>query len=347
MSTILNVIGREILDSRGNPTVEAEIQLSCGVTALAQVPSGASTGKREALEKRDGGQRYGGKGVLQAVEAVNTTLRDAVCGRHLETQQQLDNLLLAADDSPNKQKFGANALLAVSMAFARAQAQAAGRPLYAWLNTQYDERIPLRLPAPQMNVINGGAHANNALDIQEFMLIPHGVGSFSDALRAGTEIFHTLKKLLDAEGHSTAVGDEGGFAPNLSSNREGFDWLMRAIEKAGYKPGEQIGLAIDAAASEFYHNGKYVLAGENRKLDSSGMIEYYTELCANYPIVSIEDGLAEEDWDGWQKLTAALGGKVQLVGDDIFVTNPAILQQGIEQKIGCQYLVCLRNKNNV
>ena len=324
-SSIASVYGREILDSRGNPTVEVEVTLESGQSARAAVPSGASTGSREALEMRDGDKkRFGGKGVTKAVENVNTEIADALLGLDVLHQVQIDNTLIDLDGTDNKSRLGANAMLGVSMACARVAAQYVGLPLYNYLGG-VNAKV---LPAPMMNIINGGAHAPNNLDIQEFMIMPVRAQSFRDALRMGAEVFHALKKILQADGHVTSVGDEGGFAPNLKSHDEAFAYIIKAIEEAGYNPGSEIVLAIDAAASEFYQDGKYVLKGENRTFSNAEMTAWLEEFTNKYPLISIEDGMAEGDWDGWKMLTSSLGD-IQLVGDDVFVTNPSILAEGI------------------
>lgn len=338
MSMIAAVRARQILDSRGNPTVEAELFTEAGVMGRACVPSGASTGEHEACEMRDGDKsHYVGKGVLKAVQNVNEEIAPRITESGLDASDQIsiDNLLIELDGTENKTKLGANAILAVSLAAARAAAQEANLPLYRYLGGAYARTLPV----PMMNVINGGAHADNSLDFQEFMLCPHGFSCFSDALRAGAEVFHTLKKVLSEQGHVTAVGDEGGFAPNLKSNEEALQLLMKAIEKAGYKPGEQISFALDVAASSFFKNGKYNLTGEGTVKTSEEMIEIYSQLSNKYPIVSIEDGLDENDWDGFKKLTTALGNKIQLVGDDLFVTNAKLLAKGIEKGIANSILI--------
>lgn len=337
MSTIVSVWGREILDSRGNPTVEVEVSLESGFIGRAAVPSGASTGSREALELRDGGKRYGGKGVEKAVDHINGEIAENIIGLDALKQVQLDNTLLDLDGTDNKSRLGANAMLGVSMATARAAAAVLGLPLYQYLGG-VNAKL---LPAPMMNIINGGAHAPNNLDIQEFMIIPVGALSFRDALRMGAETFHTLRDILAADGHVTSVGDEGGFAPNLKSHDEAFKYMVRAIEEAGYNPGSEIALAIDVAASEFYKDGKYVLAGENKSLNAQEMTEWLGEFTSRYPLISIEDGLSEGDWDGWHYLTMNLGDRIQLVGDDVFVTNPDILADGIEQGIANSILIKL------
>jgi len=338
MTAIVDIKGREILDSRGNPTVEVDVTLETGAFGRAAVPSGASTGAHEALELRDGDpERYGGKGVLKAVEAVNHDLLDLLAGLDAEDQGLIDGMMIELDGSADKSKLGANAILGVSLAVAKAASEEAALPLYRYLGG-----VGARtLPVPLMNIVNGGAHADNALDIQEFMIVPRGAANFAEALRCGAEVFHGLRKALAAAGHNTNVGDEGGFAPNLGSAEEALGFIVTAIEAAGYKPGEEVGLALDCAASEFFEDGKYALAGEGKTLDSAGMADYLAGLCAGYPIVSIEDGMAEDDWDGWAALTEALGDKVQLVGDDLFVTNPVRLARGIEAGIANSILVKL------
>jgi enolase len=337
--TIARIHGREILDSRGNPTVEVDVTTSTGAIGRAAVPSGASTGSREALELRDGDpRRYRGKGVRRAVEHVNGEIANTIAGSALgglDDQAALDGALIALDGTENKGRLGANAILGVSLAAAHAAARAAGLPLYRWAGGE-DASL---LPAPMMNVVNGGAHADNNVDLQEFMIFPLGAPSFAEALRWGAEVFHALAQVLHDKGYSTAVGDEGGFAPNLSSNREAIELVLTAIEKAGYRPGEQVAVALDPAASEFHREGRYALAGEGRALSSDEMIEFWADWCGRYPIVSIEDGLGEGDWAGWAKLTARLGGRVQLVGDDLFVTNPAILKQGIAERVANAILI--------
>ena len=333
MVFIEDVTAIEVLDSRGNPTVKATVALSDGTVASAIVPSGASTGKREALELRDGGDRYCGKGVLKAVENVNSQIAEAVIGLDTFGQKALDDEMRELDGTDNYSNLGANAVLGVSMAVARAAAKSLDVPLYRYLGGANASVLPV----PMFNIINGGAHANNSVDFQEFMIMPFGFDKFSDALRAATEIYHTLKGLLNAAGHSTAVGDEGGFAPNLNDNEEPIKLIMQAIEKAGYKAGEQIKLALDVAASELYENGKYKLEG--KEFSSEELIERYAQLCEKYPIFSIEDGLSEDDWAGWAKLTARLGSKVQLVGDDLFVTNEKILREGIAKGVGNAILI--------
>ena len=324
---------REVLDSRGNPTVEAEVFLECGASGSAIVPSGASTGAHEAHELRDGGNRYLGKGVLQAVSKIHETISPALCGLNAIDQKAVDQLMIDIDGTPNKSNLGANSILAVSLATSRAAANALDLPLYRYLG----DPLSTLLPVPLMNVINGGAHAANSMDFQEFMLVPHGAKSFSESLRMGTEIFHALKALLSTRGLSTAVGDEGGFAPNLSSSEEAGDLLIEAINQAGLKPGNEVSLALDAASTEFYKEGKYIYGGKNMSTDE--MIDYLSKLVSNYPIVSIEDGLAEDDWDGWAALNQNLGNKVQLVGDDLFVTNTKRLSKGINDKSANSILI--------
>ena len=333
MVFIEDVTAIEVLDSRGNPTVKATVALSDGTVASAIVPSGASTGKREALELRDKDERYCGKGVLRAVENVNSQIAEAVIGLDAFDQKALDDEMRELDGTDNYSNLGANAVLGVSMAVARAAAKSLDVPLYRYLGGANASVLPV----PMFNIINGGAHANNSVDFQEFMIMPFGFDKFSDALRAATEIYHTLKDLLNAAGHSTAVGDEGGFAPNLNDNEEPIKLIMQAIEKAGYKAGEQIKLALDVAASELYENGKYKLEG--KEFSSEELVERYAQLCEKYPIFSIEDGLSEDDWAGWAKLTSKLGAKVQLVGDDLFVTNEKILREGIAKGVGNAILI--------
>ena len=336
MSAIVDIIAREILDSRGNPTVEADVLLESGVMGRAAVPSGASTGSREAIELRDGdGSRYLGKGVMRAVENVNTEISEALIGLDAQEQAFIDKTLIDLDGTDNKARLGANALLAVSMAVAKAAAEESGLPLYRY----FGGAGQMSLPVPMMNIINGGEHANNSLDIQEFMIMPVGVNSFREALRCGAEIFHALKKLLDKNGHSTAVGDEGGFAPNLGSHAEALEVIMQAIQNAGYVPGKDVLLALDCAASEFYKDGKYHLSGEGLQLTSAQFVDYLATLCDKFPIVSIEDGMSEADWDGWKLLTDRLGKKVQIVGDDVFVTNTRIFKEGIQKGIGNSILI--------
>ncbi|MEL6111584.1 MAG: phosphopyruvate hydratase [Pseudomonadota bacterium] len=335
MSAITDIIGREILDSRGNPTVEVEVVLEDGASGRAGVPSGASTGAHEAHELRDGGERFGGKGVQQAVSAVNGELFDALGGMDAADQAYLDQVMIDLDDTPNKSRLGANAILGVSMALAKAAAQSAGLPLYRYVGGAHAHTLPV----PMMNIINGGAHADNPIDIQEFMIMPVGLPTFSEALRAGAEIFQVLKKELAAAGHNTNVGDEGGFAPGLSSAREALDFIMRATEKAGYAPGEEVAIALDAASTEFYKVGTYHLEGEGKTLGAAAMADYFASLVNDYPIVSIEDGMAEDDWDGWHTLTALIGDRCQLVGDDLFVTNQTRLKTGIEKECANSILI--------
>jgi len=329
MTAIVDIIGREILDSRGNPTVEVDVVLEDGSMGRAGVPSGASTGAHEAHERRDGGARYAGKGVQKAVEAVNGEIFDALSGFDAEDQVDIDDALIELDGTANKSRLGANAILGVSLATAKAAADASGLPLYRYIGG-VSARV---LPAPMMNIINGGVHADNPIDIQEFMIMPLGADSFAEALRAGAEIFHTLKKGLKDAGHNTNVGDEGGFAPNLQSADEALGFITKAIEAAGRRPGEDVFIALDAASTEFYKDGRYLLEGEGKTLDAGGMVDYYADLMSRFPIISIEDGMAEDDWDGWKSLTEALGAKCQLVGDDLFVTNEARLKDGIAR--GC------------
>lgn len=337
---IKDIIAREILDSRGNPTIEADVILANGIRGRAAAPSGASTGSREALELRDGDtSRYLGKGVKKAVANANSQIRTALLDKDVTQQTQIDNILIELDGTENKGNMGANAMLAVSLAVAKAAAIAQSLPLHQYI-ANLRGQTSLTMPVPMMNILNGGAHADNTVDIQEFMIEPVGFASFSEALRAGTEIFHALKSVLKAQGLNTAVGDEGGFAPNLRSNEEAITVIMQAIDKAGYKAGENIFLALDCAASEFYKNGQYILVGEgNKAFDSQGFSDYLTSLCNQYPIISIEDGLDESDWEGWAYLTKQLGKKVQLVGDDLFVTNPKILQEGIDKDIANAILI--------
>jgi enolase len=336
MSAIVDVIAREILDSRGNPTVEADVLLESGVLGRAAVPSGASTGSREAIELRDGDKsRYSGKGVLKAVENVNTEIAEAVLGLDVEEQHLIDQTLIDLDGTDNKARLGANAILAVSMACARAAAEEAGLPLYRYLGGAG----PMHLPVPMMNIVNGGAHANNSVDMQEFMVIPAGLPSFREALRCGAEVFHGLKKLLDKAGHPTTVGDEGGFAPNFKSNEEALKFIMEAISVAGYTPGKDVLIGLDCAASEFYRDGRYVLESEGLKLTSAEFTDYLAAWVDKYPIISIEDGMAEGDWEGWALHTAKLGGKIQIVGDDLFVTDAKILREGIAKNIANSILI--------
>ena len=336
MSSIVDVVAREILDSRGNPTVEADVLLESGVMGRAAVPSGASTGSREAIELRDGdASRFLGKGVQQAVENVNTEISEAIIGLDAQEQAFIDQTMIDLDGTDNKSRLGANAILAVSMAVAKAAAEESGLPLYRY----FGGMSPMQMPVPMMNIINGGEHANNSLDIQEFMIMPVGASNFREALRCGAEVFHALKKLLDKKGHSTAVGDEGGFAPNLGSHAEALEIIMQAIEKAGYVPGQDVLLALDCAASEFYKDGKYHLAGEDLHLTSAQLTDYLANLAEQFPIVSIEDGMSEADWDGWKLLTQRLGKTVQIVGDDVFVTNTRIFKEGIKQGIANSILI--------
>ncbi len=336
MATIRSIRAREILDSRGNPTVEADVILDSGIVGRAAVPSGASTGAREAVELRDGeAERYLGKGVRRAVENVNAELRDALAGMDVGDQAALDRRLVEVDGTENKSRLGANALLAVSLGAARAAALDQGLPLYRYLAPEG----PYRLPVPMMNILNGGAHADNSVDIQEFMIMPVGFERFSEALRCGAEVFHALKKVLHGRGLSTAVGDEGGFAPDLPSNESAIELVLEAVEAAGYRPGEQVLLALDAASSEFFADGRYRLASEGRDFAPQEFVEVLAGWVDRYPIISIEDGMAEDDWDGWSALTEWLGARVQLVGDDLFVTNSAILRQGIERSVGNSILI--------
>ncbi len=338
MSAIVDIIGREVLDSRGNPTVECDVLLESGVMGRAAVPSGASTGSREAIELRDGDKsRYLGKGVLKAVEHINTEISEAIMGLDASEQAFLDRTLIDLDGTENKSRLGANAMLAVSMAVAKAAAEEAGLPLYRY----FGGSGAMQMPVPMMNIVNGGAHANNSLDIQEFMIMPVSQNSFREALRCGAEVFHALKKILADKGMSTAVGDEGGFAPNFASNEECLNTILQAIEKAGYRAGEDVLLALDCASSEFFREGEdlYHLEGEGLTLNSTQWADYLANLCDKFPIVSIEDGMAEGDWDGWKVLTDKLGKRVQLVGDDLFVTNTKILKEGIEKGIGNSILI--------
>ncbi len=344
MSLIEIVRAREILDSRGNPTIEAEVQLEGGAVGRAAVPSGASTGTHEAVELRDGDKkRFGGKGVTQAVENVNDILSEHLLGEDGTDQSLIDTIMQEADGTENKEKLGANAILAVSMAVSRAGAMASGLPLYRYLGGTGARTLPV----PLMNVLNGGVHADNNVDIQEFMLVPHRADSFAEALRMGVETFHALKGVLKEKGLATSVGDEGGFAPNLKSNVEALEYLVKAIERAGYKPGEEISLALDPAASEFFKSGQYVLEGEGKKLSSEEMVGYYEKLVADFPIISIEDGLAEDDWDGWKVMTDRMGERIQIVGDDIFVTNFERVWRGIEEEIANSVLIKLNQIGTV
>ena len=336
MSAIIDIHAREILDSRGNPTVEVDVTLESGSIGRAAVPSGASTGAHEAVELRDGDDaRYGGKGVQNAIDAVNGEIFDALGGIDADDQIGIDQLLIDLDGTANKSRLGANAILGVSLACAKASADEVGMPLFRYVGGVYARTLPV----PMMNVINGGAHADNPIDIQEFMILPVGAETMSDAIRVGAEIFHALKKQLKSAGHNTNVGDEGGFAPNLASADAALGFLMKAIESAGYTPGDDVVLALDVASTEFYKNGLYHLEGEGKKLDSAGMVKYLEDLAARYPIVSIEDGMAEDDWDGWAALTGAVGKKLQLVGDDLFVTNPKRLADGIARGTANSILV--------
>ena len=336
MSSIVDLIGREILDSRGNPTVECDVLLESGVMGRAAVPSGASTGSREAIELRDGDRgRYLGKGVLKAVENINTEISEAVMGLEANEQAFLDRTLIELDGTENKARLGANAMLAVSMAVAKAAAEEAGLPLYRY----FGGSGPMSMPVPMMNVINGGAHANNSLDLQEFMIVPVGAASFSDAVRYGAEVFHALKKLIDENGMSTAVGDEGGFAPSVASHEAAIQLILKAIDAAGYTAGSQIAIALDCAASEFHRDGLYRLDGEGLSLAAEDWTQMLATWCDRYPIISIEDGMAENDWEGWATLTERLGSRVQLVGDDLFVTNTAILREGIRKGIANSILI--------
>lgn len=340
VAAIIDIRAREILDSRGNPTIEADVILADGTIGRAAAPSGASTGSREALELRDGDQsRYMGKGVKKAVANVNSQIRSALMDKDVTEQQAIDDAMIALDGTENKDNLGANAMLAVSLATAKAAAKSQSLPLHQYV-ANLRNQTSLTMPVPMMNILNGGEHADNTVDIQEFMIEPVGFTSFSEALRAGTEIFHSLKSVLKAQGLNTAVGDEGGFAPNLRSNEEAITVIMQAIEQVGYKAGDDIHLALDCAASEFYKDGQYILAGEgNKSFDSQGFSDYLVGLTRQYPIISIEDGLDESDWDGWKYLTEQIGDKVQLVGDDLFVTNPAILQEGIDKHIANAILI--------
>ncbi len=335
MTAIVDVRGREILDSRGNPTVEVDVTLESGAFGRAAVPSGASTGAHEMLELRDGEARYGGKGVRRAVAAVNGELADLVSGMEAEDQLRIDRMMCELDGTPNKARLGANAILGVSLAVAKAAAEEAGLPLYRYVGGVHARTLPV----PQMNILNGGVHADNAIDIQEFMIMPVAAGSFAEAVRMGAEVFHALRRALAEAGHNTNVGDEGGFAPDLASAEEALEFVVRAIEAAGYTPGKEIFLALDCAASEFYRDGRYELAGEGRSLTAEEMVDYIVGLVDAYPILSVEDGMAEDDWEGWRALSAALGERVQLVGDDLFVTNPERLARGIAEKAGNAILV--------
>ena len=335
MVYIDNIAAQEVLDSRGNPTVKATVVLSDGTVASAIVPSGASTGKREALELRDGNERFGGKGVLKACENVEVAIADELVGLSPYNQAEIDAIMKELDGTENYSKLGANAVLGVSMAVARAAAKSLHMPLYRYLGGANG----VVMPTPMLNIINGGAHADNDVDLQEYMIMPTGFDSFKEALRASAEIYHTLKKLLAQDGHPTALGDEGGFAPNFKNNEEPIEYILRAIEKAGYKPADEVCIALDAASSEFYNDGKYELKGDGKVLSAEELAEFYANLVAKYPIVSLEDGMAEDDWEGWKILTEKLGDKIQLVGDDLFVTNKTILAQGIEKEIANAILI--------
>jgi len=344
MSKIKAVIGREIFDSRGNPTVEVDVVLDNGIVSTASVPSGASTGTREAVELRDGDKtRLMGKGVLKAVENVNKIIAPVLIGKDPKQQKEIDLTMIGLDGTENKAKLGANAILGVSMAVAKAQAQNEGLPVFKYIGGKGADRLPL----PFLNIMNGGKHADNNVDIQEFMIAPCGAMTFREAFRYAVETYHQLKAVLKSKGQYTAVGDEGGFAPNLSSNEEAIELIITGIEKAGYEPGKDIAIALDPAASEFYEDGKYLLKADNKKLSSEEMVSYYAKLVSKYPIISIEDGLAEADWDGWKILTKQLGGKIQLVGDDIFVTNKKILAEGIKQGIANSVLIKLNQIGTV
>ncbi len=335
MVVIDNIFADEVLDSRGNPTVRATVYLSDGSSGVAIVPSGASTGVNEALELRDGDKRFGGKGVLKACENVNAIIANELIGMSPFDQAEIDNIMLELDGTENKSKLGANAILGVSMAVARAAANSLNLPLFRYLGGSNG----LVMPTPMLNIINGGVHADNDVDLQEYMIVPNGFDSFEVALRASSEIYHTLKKLLEKDGHPTALGDEGGFAPNFKNNEEPIEYILRAIEEAGYIPGKEVNIALDAASSEFYKDGKYVLAGEGKEFTKEEMVDFYAKLVEKYPIISLEDGMAEEDWDGWKILTEKLGNKIQLVGDDIFVTNKKLLSKGIELGVANAILI--------
>ena len=343
MTYIDEIYADEVMDSRGNPTVRATVVLSDGAVASAIVPSGASTGSKEALELRDGGDRYMGKGVLKAVENINVEIADELIGLNPFNQAEIDNAMKVLDGTDTYGRLGANAVLGVSMAVARASANSLGVPLYRYLGGVN----ALTLPTPMLNIINGGSHADNNVDFQEYMIVPVGFDDFEEALRASSETYHQLKKIISDMGQSTALGDEGGFAPDLKSNEEPLELIVKAIETAGYKPKEQIAIALDPASSEFYKDGKYQLGSENRALSSEEMVEYYIKLCQKYPIVSIEDGLAEDDWDGWKIMTEKLGGKIQIVGDDLFVTNKKILQEGISKGVANSILIKLNQIGTV
>lgn len=340
MAKILDIKAREVIDSRGNPTVEADITLDDGQMGRAAVPSGASTGELEALELRDGdSKRYGGKGVLKAVENVNTRIKQALVGQEVSDQKNIDQIMLDLDGTDNKSQLGANAVLAASLASAHAAARSAGLPLYCYIDSMQKNLKNYQLPVPMMNIINGGAHADNSVDLQEFMILPVGAPSLSEAVRYGTEVFHSLKKVLSGMGLNTAVGDEGGFAPNLSSNEEAIGVILKAIENAGYRPGEDIFLGLDAASSEFYENGVYNLASESKKFNSEEFAAYLENWVDKYPIITIEDGMAEDDWDGWKVLSEKLSKRVQLVGDDLFVTNTEIFKKGIDMGVANSILI--------
>ena len=335
MTAIVDIHAREILDSRGNPTIEVDVTLETGTIGRAAVPSGASTGAHEAVERRDGGPRFGGRGVRQAVEAANGEIFDALSGFAAEDQLAIDRVMVELDGTPNKSRLGANAILGVSLACTKAAAAEAGVPLYRYVGGVFARTLPV----PMMNILNGGVHADNPIDIQEFMVMPVGASSATEAIRTGSEIFHNLRRKLAEAGHNTNVGDEGGFAPNLASTDAALGFITQAIETAGYRPGEEVMLALDPAASEFYRDGAYRLTGEGKTLDASGLVAYWADLVRRYPIVSIEDGMAEDDWEGWRMLAAELGGTVQLVGDDVFVTNPQRLRNGISRGIANALLV--------
>ena len=343
MVYIDNIVAQEVLDSRGNPTVKATVILSDGAVGEAIVPSGASTGAKEALELRDGGERYGGKGVLKACENVEVAIADELVGLSPYNQAEIDAIMKELDGTQNYSKLGANAVLGVSMAVARAAANSLGIPLYRYLGGANAAIVP----TPMLNIINGGAHADNDVDLQEYMIMPVGFDEFKEALRASSEIYHTLKKLLAQDGHPTALGDEGGFAPNFKNNEEPIEYILRAIEKAGYKPGEEVAIALDAASSEFYKDGKYELKGDKKVLSAQELVEFYENLIDKYPIVSLEDGMAEDDWEGWKILTQKIGHKVQLVGDDIFVTNKKILAEGIKEGVANAILIKLNQIGTV
>lgn len=343
MSAIFSILAREILDSRGNPTVEVDVELETGIIGRAAVPSGASTGEHEAVELRDNGDRYGGKGVLKAVNNVNEIIRPELIGINVENQTMIDNIMLELDGTSNKEKLGANAILGVSLACARAASQELGMPLYRYLGGTNSNLMPI----PMSNILNGGQHADNNVDLQEFMIMPLGATSFTQALQMNAEVFHALKSYLKKNGYSTAVGDEGGFAPNLKSNEEALEFIVKAIKLADYRPGKDISIALDPASSEFYKKGKYVLGAEDKKLTSAEMVEYYTNLVNKYPIVSIEDGFAEDDWDGWKLFTEKLGDRIQIVGDDLFVTNVERLKRGIEEKSANSILIKLNQIGTV